>query len=83
MAMVRTRSCLALARGIRKLVDEVVRDMEANGERIPVPISLKKFSSRLQVRILPEAHRKLKIRAAEKGVLLNRMASARLSTCCK
>lgn len=71
----------AAARGIRKLVDDVVADMEANGERVPVPLSLKKFSGKFQVRILPEEHRKLAIRAAEEGVSLNRLVSARLSSC--
>jgi predicted HicB family RNase H-like nuclease len=70
----------AAARGIRKVVSDVVTDMEASGERVPEPLSLKKFSGRFQVRILPEEHRKLAIRAAEEGVSLNRLVSAKLTT---
>lgn len=68
-------------KGIRKVVGDVVNDMEAAGERIPVPISLRKYSGRFQVRILPEEHRKLAIMAAEEGVSLNRLVSAKLSNC--
>lgn len=68
-------------KGIRKVVSDVVADMESDGERIPVPISLRKYSGRFQVRILPEEHRKLAIMAAEEGVSLNRLVSAKLSNC--
>lgn len=71
----------AAGRGIRKVVSEVVADMEASGERVPIPLSIKKFSGRFQVRILPEEHRKLATKAAEQGVSLNRLVSSKLTTC--
>jgi predicted HicB family RNase H-like nuclease len=65
--------------GIRKLVASVVRDMKASGEHIPVPLSEKHYSGEFRVRIPPEVHRQLAIQAAEQGVSLNRLASAKLA----
>ncbi|OJW45255.1 MAG: hypothetical protein BGO60_08005 [Thiobacillus sp. 65-1059] len=65
--------------GIRKLVAEVVTDMRASGEPIPVPFAEKHYSGEFRVRIPPEVHRALAIQAAEQGVSLNRLASAKLS----
>lgn len=64
--------------GIRTLVKESVADMEQAGEAIPNPLSIKKFSGKLMVRIPPETHRSLAIQAAEAGVSLNRLISSRL-----
>ena len=66
-------------RGISKLVREVIADMSANAELIPEPISTKRFSGKFMVRVPPDVHRQLAIQAAEAGVSLNRMASAKLS----
>ena len=65
--------------GIRKLVADVIQDMQANGESLPVPFSEKKYSGNFQVRIPPEAHRNLAIQAAETGISLNRLVSFKLS----
>ncbi len=65
--------------GIREVVGEVVLDLEASGEEIPQPLASKKYSGKFMVRVPPEIHRTLAIQAAEAGVSLNRMASAKLS----
>lgn len=65
--------------GIRQVVADVVADMQANGEAVPEPIATRKFSGKFLVRIPPEQHRKLALEAAEAGVSLNRLASAKLS----
>lgn len=65
--------------GIRKLVKEVLTDMDTEGEPIPDPISLKSFSGKFMVRIPPETHRLLTVQAAESGVSLNRLVSSKLS----
>ena len=65
--------------GIRKVVGEVVLDLEQNGEEIPQPLANKKYSGKFMVRVPPEIHRTLAMQAAEAGVSLNRMASAKLS----
>ena len=64
--------------GIRRLVAGVVEDMEAEGETLPQPIATKKYSGKFLVRMLPDQHRDLAIQAAETGVSLNRLATARL-----
>jgi len=66
-------------RGIRKVIADVVKDMKKNSEEIPEPIANRNYSGKFMVRVLPEAHKKLAIQAAEAGVSLNRLASAKLS----
>lgn len=65
--------------GIRDLVVGVVADMRAAGEEIPQPLAEKNYSGEFRVRIPPELHRSLAIQAAEQGVSLNRLASAKLA----
>jgi predicted HicB family RNase H-like nuclease len=66
-------------KGIRKLVSEVVEDMEAGGEIIPKPIACRQYSGKFMVRIPPDVHRNLAIRAAESGISINRVVSSKLS----
>ncbi|MDO5687567.1 MAG: toxin-antitoxin system HicB family antitoxin [Neisseria sp.] len=65
--------------GIMDLVAEVVADMEKHGESIPLPFSEKHYSGEFRVRIPPMVHRSLAIEAAEKGISMNRLASAKLT----
>jgi predicted HicB family RNase H-like nuclease len=65
--------------GRPKLVHEVVEDMRKEGEAVSEPIALKHFSGKFMVRVPPQVHKKLAIEAAESGVSLNRLASAKLS----
>lgn len=69
----------AALRGIRKLVADVVRDMDTSGEAVPEPIACRSYSGKFMVRVPPEIHRKLAVQAAESGVSLNRIASSKLS----
>ena len=69
----------AALKGIRKLVSEVVEDMKANNESIPEPIACRQYSGKFMVRIPPEVHRNLAIRAAESGISINRVVSSKLS----
>jgi predicted HicB family RNase H-like nuclease len=69
----------AALRGIRKLVNKVIADMIQNTEPIPNPIATRQFSGKFMVRVPPDVHRQLSIEAAEAGVSLNRLASAKLS----
>jgi len=64
--------------GIRQVVSDVVRDLEANEEPVPAPFATRNYSGKFVVRVPPEVHRKLAIEAAEAGVSLNRLASAKL-----
>lgn len=77
-------SCLAKTpesafKGIRDVVAHVVNEMKANKELIPEPISVKHYSGKFMVRVPPEVHRDLAIKAAEAGISLNRIASSKLS----
>jgi predicted HicB family RNase H-like nuclease len=69
----------AALKGIRKLVSEIVADMKAGDEAIPEPIACKQYSGKFMVRIPPEVHRNLAIRAAESGISINRFVSSKLS----
>ena len=65
--------------GIRQLVADCVADMQANDETPPEPLAERAYSGRFLVRVPPETHRALATRAAEEGVSLNRLVSARLA----
>jgi predicted RNase H-like HicB family nuclease len=67
--------------GIRHVVAEVVEDMTTNGETVPQPIAMARYSGKFLVRVPPEVHRRLALEAAESGVSLNRLVSARLTGC--
>lgn len=66
-------------KGIQKVVKACVADMKQEGEDIPQPISTRDFSGKFMVRVPPEVHRHLALEAAESGVSLNRLASAKLA----
>ena len=65
--------------GVRKVVAEAVVDMKKNGEPVPVPTASKHFSGKFVVRVPPTLHRQLALEAAEEGVSINRLASAKLA----
>lgn len=65
--------------GIRKMVRGAVADMLACGETPPVALAEKHYSGEFRVRIPPEVHRALAVQAAEQGISLNRLASAKLA----
>jgi predicted HicB family RNase H-like nuclease len=69
----------AALKGIRSLVKDSVADMATHQEDIPLPLSTRHYSGKFMVRVPPEVHRQLAIQAAESGVSLNRVASAKLA----
>jgi predicted HicB family RNase H-like nuclease len=66
--------------GIRQTVWAAVRQIEDMHEIVPTPLSVKHYSGQFRIRIPPEVHRSLAVQAAEQGVSLNRLASAKLSS---
>jgi len=66
-------------KGIRSVIKTCVKDMVENGEDIPKAIAIRQYSGKFMVRIPPEVHRHLATQAAESGVSLNRIASAKLA----
>lgn len=69
----------AALNGIRRTVRKAIKDMENDGESPPLPLSGKQYSGKFVVRIPPEVHRALAIKAAEEGISLNRLVSAKLT----
>ena len=69
----------AALRGIRGIVADVVADMRKSREPVPEPLASRKFSGKFMVRVPPDLHRELTVEAAEAGVSLNRLASAKLA----
>jgi predicted HicB family RNase H-like nuclease len=65
--------------GIRDLVSSIVADLDASGETVPQPFADRPYSGEFKLRIPPELHRALAIRAAEENVSLNRLVSSRLA----
>lgn len=70
----------AALQGIRRVVAEVVADMQSNKETVPQPLATRRYSGRLMVRIPPHMHRDLTIQAAEAKVSINRLISSRLAS---
>ena len=66
-------------KGIRKIIESVIRDMKHTDEEVPQPIACKRYSGKFMVRVPPEVHRNLAMQASESGVSLNRIAGAKLS----
>ncbi len=66
--------------GIRNVAAEAIADMQANNEPVPEPLADKRYSGEFRVRIPPQVHRSLAMEAAEQGVSLNRLASAKLAS---
>ena len=69
----------AALRGVRSVVADVVEDMNTQREPIPEPLTSRSFSGKFMVRVPPNVRRELTVEAAEAGVSLNRLASAKLA----
>ena len=69
----------AALKGISTVVAGVVSDMKKSREPLPEPLAGKQFSGKFVVRVPPDVHRHLAVEAAEAGVSLNRLASAKLT----
>mgnify|MGYP001766652874 FL=1 len=65
--------------GIRQLVSDTLDDLRSNHDPVPQPLAERQYSGEFRVRIPPELHRQLAMAAAEQGVSLNRLASAKLA----
>ena len=65
-------------KGVRRLVEGCVADLQSENGEVPEPLSTKSFSGKFIVRVPPETHRALAIQAAEAGVSLNRLVASKL-----
>ncbi len=66
-------------KGIVKVARQAVKDLASEGETIPAPRTDRRYSGVFKVRIPAIVHRNLVIEAAEAGVSLNRLVSAKLA----
>ena len=66
--------------GLRALVADVVDDLMTSGETVPEPLAERHYSGEFRLRIPPALHRALAIEAAEQGVSLNRLVSAKVAS---
>jgi predicted HicB family RNase H-like nuclease len=66
-------------KGIVKVARQAVKDMAAEGEPVPAPLADRTYSGVFKVRVPALVHRNLVIEAAEAGVSLNRLVSAKLA----
>ncbi len=66
-------------KGVRGVVSESVADMTSADEAVPEAISARGYSGKFVVRVPPEVHRHLAIQAAEAGISINRVVSAKLA----
>lgn len=65
--------------GIRDVVAFAVNALREDGGTIPEPLSTRRYSGTLTLRVPPETHRSLAMDAAEAGVSMNRLAAERLT----
>ena len=66
-------------KGIVDVARRAVKDMAVEGEPIRAPLADRKYSGVFKVRVPAIVHRNLVLEAAEAGVSLNRLVSAKLA----
>ena len=66
-------------REIRFVVQEVLEDLKEKGEAVPPPLSTRKYSGKINLRMPEYLHRDLVMEAARQGISLNQLILLRLS----
>lgn len=64
--------------GLTSVVEEVLRDMLAEGEEIPKPWDERTFSGKFNLRLGPDLHKKVALNAAERQESINSYIVKRL-----
>ena len=64
---------------INQVVGFVLEDLAESGEPIPEPLSKRRFSGKLNVRMPSQLHRQLSVEAAREGVSLNQWITMTLA----
>lgn len=67
-------------KGMIKLIEDILEDMQESGEKPPEPISGRSFSGKTQLRMTPDLHRRLTVEASEQSVSLNRLINDKLAS---
>ena len=64
--------------GMVKLVDFVLKEMRKEGEEPPAPLTRRKYSGEIRLRMPKEVHRRVAMEAAEQGVSINQLLVSRI-----
>ncbi len=70
-------------REIRHVVEYVLEDLAAEKESVPVPLSKRAFSGKLNVRMPKTLHRRLAAESEREGVSLNNWINTKLASTVK
>jgi predicted HicB family RNase H-like nuclease len=70
-------------REIRHVVEYVLEDLAAEKENVPVPLSKRPFSGKLNVRMPKTLHRRLAAESEREGVSLNNWINTKLASTVK
>ncbi len=66
-------------REIRNVVELVIEDLSDSDETIPEPLSKRRFSGKLNVRMSAHLHRQLRLEAEREGISLNQWINTKLA----
>lgn len=66
-------------RNAKIIVEESVNWMKKSKEKIPEPLSTKKYKGNLTLRVTPEVHRKIAVSAMESGVSINQYILSKIA----
>jgi len=64
--------------GMVELVRFVLNEMEKAGEVPPIPLTKKRYSGEIRLRMPTEVHRRVAMEAAEQGVSINQLLVSRI-----
>lgn len=64
---------------IKVVVLESLKWLQEQGKKIPEPLSLKKYSGKLTIRVPEETHREIALRAVEEGVSINKYILSKIT----
>ena len=64
--------------GMVELVGFVLDEMKKEGEEPPTPLSRRRYSGEIRLRMPKEVHRRVAIEAAEQGVSINQLLLSRI-----
>lgn len=73
-------SQLKALRGIEGVLEDVLADLEAQGEELPLPFAERHYSGKFNLRVGESLHRALAAHAAEEGLSLNQYVVRRLTS---
>lgn len=65
--------------GIVEAVRFTLEEMARSGEAPPEPLSLRRYSGTISLRMTPQLHKEVAMRAAEENISINRYINAKLA----